>query len=88
MPLVEDEECAQLAALHLCDFLQSDTSSTLLLGNQYQNAPHLLSTMSQMILGGNGGGDTDIELAAPATKQTLEQLLLHCTKIARKCAQF
>ena len=33
--------------------------------------------MSQMILGGNGGGDTDIELAAPATKQTLEQLLLH-----------
>ena len=77
LPLVEDEECAQLAALHLCDFLQSDTSSTLLLGNQYQNAPHLLSTMSQMILGGNGGGDTDIELAAPATKQTLEQLLLH-----------
>ena len=31
--------------------------------------------MSQMILGGDGGGDTDIDLATPATKQALERLL-------------
>ena len=75
LPLVEDEECAQLAAVHLCEFLSSTATNQALLGNQYQNAPHIVSAMSQMILGGDGGGDTDIDLATPATKQALERLL-------------
>ena len=36
--------------------------------------------MSQMILGGNGGGDNDIELASLVTKKSLEQLVVQLLK--------
>jgi hypothetical protein len=73
LPLQEDEECAQMTATHLCEFLQTRTH--MLLGAQFEHASIAVSAMTQILVGCNGGGEDSIELATPQTKQNMQSLL-------------